>query len=1287
MEDNPHQYDIPIWFNGTQNWMTGLTKRTTCDDLIYALLYSNALHETDATESYAIFEKWREVERPLSSRTKVLKVWSAWGEEQPNVQLSMRSLDDYFLPGESSLYLRSRRRGKKPSRHKVRHTTQCRCHNKRGCVECSRLKSLEQLVKLVVNQERKIQEISDRIYDTDVLIGRHESRIHHHRVQQNGQDYVQDSYLNSRSSESSSSLDRLSFTSLDLKDIGEVFPESTYHELEEISRLCNDLTHVERRLEEERAKIEKLEPEVDELSQKMGLAAEKEGETNLELEDTRTEMIRAVTMHVTNEYNERELDRKLDVCLHQLAKKMELYRELNNDQVFLPDASTNPRSAETLEEDVFLPRVHDSTLTSSTDEHQNTHTVLTTMSEKKDLGRSATVWGTSDPSVENLCKYPLTQSPLTPTQEVSHELKLPYQKKSVTFAGDNDVETQLLESSRITLANHNLSSRSLSSSALPPNHFHSTPSQLASHQSTRNQTNPTYVSPNQNSPSHFSPNQNSLSHFSPNQSLQKPFQSFSNEQIQFSPNQNLPTQNSSDIKNNSSLERTSDCVKGGRDTVDNGRDYLDSRWTSSSEHRRTSIQTRDGLKIRSRSADRSSEHQRARSRELSPERVNGKRDSTYMDTRRDSNIHIVNQYGLELAKLPGHLKHNINGGVRSEHSRFNKTHTPKTERVKENGAHEREVTPNKGENSQPQLRTAPDLPSRQPRNNSTQSRNICAQGEQSSLGVSDTHDTVGGRERQGEQLLQPNNANNRILTNMDSGSRGDNIPQTQRSLLRGLRDSSIAVHNKGHLFGQGISDSQRPSQNNGQSALQANVNKSSGQRPELTTRAVDSKVACDPTLRSVPLHHGQVQVSSRTNASLSDIKQIVDHSTRHQSVDGNALVNPINNPNEMFPHKHSHVLPGNQAHARASQNSSALINMDHNHSWHDHSSGRASESPHAFPSHYYLPRTNQNMSGSWMHEVDVHEINTWTGRSFAISAPKSATASDDESISPTSYGHFPETREQKEARRPSVDSLGERNLDHPVSSPGHYRLTESDSSSRGALYHIVTSKLNKSAAESSQNFTREDSRIYIQNGFHPNSPSYDITKGHNVFDKDTSLGKLQTIYPPSDEVHLSQSKPGNVQHNGFQNFKHIQDKGNNPSFHNLAKTDSSYLTLFNGTSGRDVPHAARQAPFVNSRVESGCSLKQNHHRPSPTSHQSSTASSPHLPVTSSTLTVNLKDIPANHQKTTRVMSARNYGNTSARVLADRVLGRTKFEDNNDSNSDTGLSSMHSDETANLETLV
>ncbi|BFZ05208.1 hypothetical protein BsWGS_08247 [Bradybaena similaris] len=319
--------DIPVWFSGTQRWMTGVTRRTTCDDVIYALLVSTGLHETESTDTFAIFEKWREVERPLSARTKILKVWSFWGEEQPNVQLSMRSLDDYFLPGDSSLYMRSRRRHKKSSRHKERHSTTCRHHYKPEYTECSRLRTLEQLVKLVVSQERKIQGLNDRIHETDKLIDKHEAKIHFQRVQQNGMDYVQNSYLNSHSSESSSN-SSAEFNNLDLREVKSIFPDSNLQQLEEIVRVCENLGHLKRRVGQERAKIQELTTEVEKLTESAGEAVQLDGEVNTELEEARVQMIRAVTAYVTNEYTERELDRKIDICLAEITAKTEYIQEM-----------------------------------------------------------------------------------------------------------------------------------------------------------------------------------------------------------------------------------------------------------------------------------------------------------------------------------------------------------------------------------------------------------------------------------------------------------------------------------------------------------------------------------------------------------------------------------------------------------------------------------------------------------------------------------------------------------------------------------------------------------------------------------------------------------------------------------------------------------------------------------------------------------------------------------------------------------------------------------------------
>ena len=74
--------------------LTGLTKRTTCDDVIYALLSHDSLHAGLDLTAYAIHERWRGVERPLSGRTKIMKVWRTWGSEARNVKLYLRKVEN-----------------------------------------------------------------------------------------------------------------------------------------------------------------------------------------------------------------------------------------------------------------------------------------------------------------------------------------------------------------------------------------------------------------------------------------------------------------------------------------------------------------------------------------------------------------------------------------------------------------------------------------------------------------------------------------------------------------------------------------------------------------------------------------------------------------------------------------------------------------------------------------------------------------------------------------------------------------------------------------------------------------------------------------------------------------------------------------------------------------------------------------------------------------------------------------------------------------------------------------
>ena len=249
--------ELPIHIGGCQKWVTGLGRRTTCDDIIYALLR----HETNPNEyvkvtNFAIFERWRGVERPLKGRTKILKVWKAWGAERHHVQFFVRK---YSSPLDVSIDLpvkskRSRKSHSHCSKHKDRasssqnHQSQPQSKSNPTARENSRIrgrreirsekhttqnlpdegqtdndkikaKEFQDLVQLIIHQEKRIQEQLTRVHEMDVQIENYETKIHFMRVAENGQNYVQEAYLRDKSEESSSSTDDL-FPTVKKKDMG-----------------------------------------------------------------------------------------------------------------------------------------------------------------------------------------------------------------------------------------------------------------------------------------------------------------------------------------------------------------------------------------------------------------------------------------------------------------------------------------------------------------------------------------------------------------------------------------------------------------------------------------------------------------------------------------------------------------------------------------------------------------------------------------------------------------------------------------------------------------------------------------------------------------------------------------------------------------------------------------------------------------------------------------------------------------------------------------------------------
>ena len=309
-ESNKHDLEIPVWVKGTQKWVTGLTKRTTCDDVIYALLYQDGVQ--DRTSEYAIFEKWREVERPLQGRTKIVKIWRTWGAEQSNVHLSMRRIDELEYSGDFSLTRR-----KKRSRHRTRerdrhsrdhHRHHSYCHN-----TSERLRSMENLVKLVISQERKLKDFKEQIDDTNKLIDKYEARVHMKRLKQNGEDYVQDAYLESYSEDS----------------MDDIFANVDADTLEKYLELCDKVIVLEDRIVNEHLKIDDLSSQIQQgyLKANSGDISEEQDELN----KVQVELNRAVSCAIMQQYKFQDVQRELHFYDDKVRHKETLMKRLQEE--------------------------------------------------------------------------------------------------------------------------------------------------------------------------------------------------------------------------------------------------------------------------------------------------------------------------------------------------------------------------------------------------------------------------------------------------------------------------------------------------------------------------------------------------------------------------------------------------------------------------------------------------------------------------------------------------------------------------------------------------------------------------------------------------------------------------------------------------------------------------------------------------------------------------------------------------------------------------------------------
>ncbi|KAM6980200.1 ras association domain-containing protein 10 [Aplochiton taeniatus] len=221
----PEESKISVWVCREEKLVSGLSKRTTCADVIKVLLEDQNLQQcvsaamlSGSPQSYCVVEKWRGFERILPNKTKILRLWSAWGEEQENVRFVLvkneASLGNHgprsaearvVLSKESPCVTKgTARTGMAFSPEKQRRIVRKafrkldKINRKRAQAvskDASSAEKMETLVHLVISQDHTIRQQIQRIKELDREIERYEAKVHFDRMKTHGINYVQDTYL------------------------------------------------------------------------------------------------------------------------------------------------------------------------------------------------------------------------------------------------------------------------------------------------------------------------------------------------------------------------------------------------------------------------------------------------------------------------------------------------------------------------------------------------------------------------------------------------------------------------------------------------------------------------------------------------------------------------------------------------------------------------------------------------------------------------------------------------------------------------------------------------------------------------------------------------------------------------------------------------------------------------------------------------------------------------------------------------------------------------------------
>ncbi|XP_002737762.1 ras association domain-containing protein 10-like [Saccoglossus kowalevskii] len=349
--------EIAVWIDGREKRVAGMTKKTTCGEVVKTLLRvkNKDLNDEQHCLNFTLFERWRDCERPLPAKTKIYKVWKAWGNEQENVKFTLKKYKSSKSGSDNGRSYRpnndKRERCGDENRNKISRSkhrnSQHRGEDGDDPESKHVLETLESLIQVVIAQDQRIQELLERIEDTDEEIEYYETRIHIERLKENGKNYVQDSYLT---------------------DADDADSAMGGENIESYISACENLLRLDQDIENNETTIERLTQQLEEES--LSLSSFNENNNSCEASTLNPES--EVDMAVILELNKlrQELEKSVRTGLQQRGQLCKIKQENVNSDTALENKR---KQIECLALELQL--------LNTTDEHHNTDNIDVTIDD------------------------------------------------------------------------------------------------------------------------------------------------------------------------------------------------------------------------------------------------------------------------------------------------------------------------------------------------------------------------------------------------------------------------------------------------------------------------------------------------------------------------------------------------------------------------------------------------------------------------------------------------------------------------------------------------------------------------------------------------------------------------------------------------------------------------------------------------------------------------------------------------------------------------------------------